>query len=95
MLMSECIRKETKGQTPNKSGSLRRRPLWILTSSQSNQIHALTLDPDIDGSYLAVFSFKEEAEAFLSLLEDDQKSDWRTSHQTVLAKNSEASGRTA
>jgi hypothetical protein len=37
----------------------------------------LTIDPDSDGGFLAVFSFKEEAEAFLSLLEDDQKGDWQ------------------
>ena len=43
---------------------------------------ALTLDPDSDGGFLAVFSFKEEAEAFLNLLEDDQKNDWR-SRQTA------------
>ena len=38
----------------------------------------LTLDPDSDGGYLAVFSFNEEAEAFLSLLEDDRKRGWQS-----------------
>jgi hypothetical protein len=45
-------------------------------------MNVLTLDPDSDGGFLAVFSFKEEAEAFLSLLEDDHKRDWR-SRQTA------------
>jgi hypothetical protein len=83
MLISEYIQKEEKGRTPKKSGSLRRRPLWILTSSQNNQMYTLTLDPDIEGGYLAVFSFKEEAEAFLSLLEGDQKSVWRSRQTTA------------
>src|SRR4051812_22856953 len=78
MLMVERIRKEEKGRMQNKSRSLTRRPLWIIMSYQNNRMDALTLNPDSDGGFLAVFSFKEEAEAFLSLLEDDQKSDWRS-----------------
>ena len=83
MLMTKRIRKEEKRRMQNKGGSLTRRPLWIITSYQNNRMNALTLDPDSDGGFLAVFSFKEEAEAFLSLLEDDQKSDWRSRQTTA------------
>src|SRR5919199_1713175 len=83
VLMTKRIRKEEKGRVQNKSGSLTRRPLWIITSYQNNRMEALTLDPDSDGGFLAVFSFKEEAEAFLSLLGDDQKSDWRSRQTTA------------
>jgi hypothetical protein len=61
----------------SRSRGLSRRPLWILQSYQNNRMDVLTIDPDSDGGFLAVFSFKEEAEAFLSLLEDDQKGDWQ------------------
>ena len=83
MLMTKRIRKEEKGRMQNKGGSLTRRPLWIIISYQNYRMDALTLDPDSDGGFLAVFSFKEEAEAFLSLLEDDQKSDWRSRQTTA------------
>ena len=83
MLMVERIRKEEKGRMQNKSRSLTRRPLWIIMSYQNNRMDALTLNPDSDGGFLAVFSFKEETEAFLSLLEDDQKSDWRSRQTTA------------
>jgi hypothetical protein len=82
MLMSKRIRKEEKGRLQNESRSLTRRPLWIIISYQNSRMDALTLDPESDGGYLAVFSFREEAEAFLSLLEDDQERDWR-SRQTA------------
>ena len=79
MLMSRGIRKEEKGRLQTKRRSLtRRRPLWIIVSYQNSRMDALTLDPDSDGGYLAVFSFKEEADAFLSLLEDCRKRDWRS-----------------
>lgn len=55
-----------------------RRPLWIIQSYQNNRIDVFTIDPYGDGGFLAVFSFKEEAEAFLNLLEDDQKCDWQS-----------------
>jgi hypothetical protein len=61
----------------SRSRGLSRRPLWILQSYQNNRMDVLTIDLDSDGGFLAVFSFKEEAEAFLSLLEDDQKGDWQ------------------
>ena len=83
MLMTKRIRKEEKGRMQNKGGSLTRRPLWIIISYQNYRMDALTLDPDSDGGFLAVFSFKEEAEAFLSLLEDDHKSDWRSRQTTA------------
>jgi len=83
MLMSKHIRQQEKGQMQNKSRSLTRQPLWIITSDQNNRINALTLDPDGDGGVLAVFSFKEEAEDFLNLMEDDQKSDWRSRQTTA------------
>ncbi len=82
VLMTKRIRKEENGLIQNKGRSIARRPLWIIISYQNNRMNVLTLDPDSDGGFLAVFSFKEEAEAFLSLLEDDQKSDWR-SRQTA------------
>jgi hypothetical protein len=82
VLMTKRIRKEENGRIQNKGRSLARRPLWIIISYQSNRMNVLTLDPDSDGGFLAVFSFKEEAEAFLSLLEDDHKRDWR-SRQTA------------
>ena len=82
VLMTKRIRKEENGRIQNKGRSLARRPLWIIISYQNNRMNALTLDPDSDGGFLAVFSFKEEAEAFLSLLEDDHNGDWR-SRQTA------------
>ena len=82
VLMTKRIRKEENGLIQNKGRSIARRPLWIIISYQNNRMNVLTLDPDSDGGFLAVFSFKEEAEAFLSLLEDDHKRDWR-SRQTA------------
>jgi hypothetical protein len=61
-----------------KSRGLSRRPLWVIQSYQNNRMDVFTIDPHDDGGFLAVFSFKEEAEAFLSLLEDDHKSDWHS-----------------
>jgi len=43
----------------------------------------LTIDPDLDGGFLAVFSFEEEAEAFLCLLGDDEKKEGWHSEQTA------------
>ena len=62
----------------SRSRGLSRRPLWIIQSYQNNRMDVFTIDPDNDGGFLAVFSFKEEAEVFLSLLEDHQKSDWHS-----------------
>ena len=63
---------------PNKSSVLGRRPLWILTSYKHNQMNPLTLDPNGDGGFLPVFSFEEEAQAFLELLGEEEKElGWR------------------
>ena len=62
----------------NKSSALGLRPLWILTSYQHNQMEPLTLDPNGDGGFLPVFSFEEEAQAFLQLSGDaEKKREWR------------------
>ncbi len=45
----------------SKRGVLGQRALWILTSYQHNQIEPLTIDPDVDGGFLPIFSFEEEA----------------------------------
>jgi hypothetical protein len=61
-------------QKKSSGGGLRIRPLWIITGHKNNQMEVLTIDPDEDaGSFLAVFSFEEEAQTFLGLLEDDDK----------------------
>jgi hypothetical protein len=43
-------------------------------------MEVLTIDPDVEGSFLAVFSFEEEAEAFLRLLGDGEgnRKGWRS-----------------
>jgi hypothetical protein len=38
----------------------------------------LTIDPDIERSFLAVFSFEEEAEAFLHLSVEGEKKEWQS-----------------
>jgi hypothetical protein len=61
-------------QKKSSGGGLRIRPLWIITSCKNNQMEVLTIDLDDDGgSFLALFSFEEEAQTFLGLLEDDEK----------------------
>ena len=68
------VRKEDKkGRMLNKSRALMRRPLWIITSYQDNRTEVLTIDPDAEGGVLAVFSFEEEAQAFLRLMGDGQE----------------------
>ena len=54
-------------------GLLMRRPLWILACYQNNRMRMLTVDADGDGGFLPVFSFEEEAQTFLALLEDDEQ----------------------
>ena len=69
---------------PIKNSALGRRPLWILTSYQHNQMNPLTLDPDGDGGFLPVFSFEEEAQAFLELLGEEGKgTGWRIRETTA------------
>jgi hypothetical protein len=67
----------------NKSRAITRRPLWIITSYENNRMDAFTLGPDFDGGFLAVFSFEEEAAAFLWLLGDDEKKKGWQSEQTT------------
>jgi hypothetical protein len=63
-------------------GLLRRRsrPLWIISCNQNNRMEVLTIAPDGSGGgggcYVPVFSFKEEAQTFLYLLEDDERRKW-------------------
>ena len=68
-----------------KNSALGRRPLWILTSYQRNQIEPLTLDPDGDGGFLPIFSLEEEAYAFLQLLRDEEGKErgWRIRETTA------------
>ena len=69
---------------PDKSSALGRRPLWIITCYQHNPMEALTIDPYGDGGFLPVFSFEEEAEAFLQLLGDDgNRTGWRSRETTA------------
>ena len=79
------VRKEDKERMPNKSRAVTRRPLWIITSYENNRMEALTIGPDLDGGLLAVFSFEEEAEAFLCLLGDDEKKKegWQSEQTTA------------
>jgi hypothetical protein len=65
----------------SKSRALIRRPLWIITSYQNKRMDVLTIDSYAEGDSLAVFSFEEEAEAFLGLLvdrEENNKKGWRS-----------------
>ena len=57
----------------NKSRAPMRRPLWIITRYYDDRMEALTIDSDVEGCFLAVFSFEEEAEAFLRLLLDGEE----------------------
>jgi hypothetical protein len=72
--------REEKARMPkkkNSSGGLMLRPLWIIASHKNNRMEVLTINPDDDGgSFLAVFSFEEEAQTFLGLLVDDEKKGW-------------------
>ena len=54
---------------PTKSRTLKRRSLWIISSYQNNRMETLTIGPEFDGGFLAAFSYEEEAQAFLWLLE--------------------------
>ena len=74
------VRREDKSgrMLIKKSSALLRRPLWIITSYQNHQMELLTIDADVDGCFLAVFSFEEEAEAFLHLSVDGEKKEWQS-----------------
>lgn len=77
------VRKEDKGRMPEKSRTLTLRPLWIITRYENGQMDALTIGPNPGGGSLAVFSFEEEAEAFLCLLGDDEKKGWQSEQTTA------------
>ena len=73
---------------PNKVFSaLAQGPLWIITCYSNNRLEVLTIDPDGDGGYLPIFSFEEEAQAFLCLSENDQEEKegyrWRSRQTTA------------
>ena len=68
---------------PTKSRTLKRRSLWIITSYQNNRMETLTIGPELDGGFLAAFSYEKEAEAFLWLLGDDEKMKGWQSEQTT------------
>ena len=77
-------REDKKGRMPiKKSSALLRRPLWIITSYQNHQMELLTIDAGVDGCFLAVFSFEEEAEAFLHLSVDGEKKEWQSKQTKV------------
>ncbi len=80
------VQQEKKERMPNRksSKSLARRPLWIITCYRNNRMDILTIDPDGGGGFLPVFSFKEEAQTFLCLFEDDEtKMEWYTRQMTA------------
>ena len=59
-----------------------RGPLWILEGDHNDWPEVFTLDPNSDGGFLPVFSFREEAEAFLHLVVEADggrraSGDWR------------------
>jgi hypothetical protein len=66
-----------------KSGALTVRPLWIITRYEDNRMDALTIGSDLDGGFLALFSYEEEAEAFLLLLGDNEKKRWQSEQTTA------------
>ena len=71
---------------PSKISDLARRPLWIITCYRNNRMEVLTIDPDGNGGgSLPVFSFKEEAQTFLGLSEDEQEEGrrWRSRETTA------------
>jgi hypothetical protein len=66
-------KKGKKVMMPNKISALAQRPLWIIACCRNNRMQVLTIDPDCDGGFLPVFSFKDEADTFVCLWEDDQE----------------------
>ena len=71
---------------PDEIRGLARRPLWIITCYRNNRMDVLTVDPEgDDGGSLPVFSFKEEAQTFLGLSENDQEEGrrWRIRETTA------------
>jgi hypothetical protein len=76
--------REGKGMS-NKSRGLTSRPLYVIANYRSNRTNLLTLDlAGNDGAvgagedfFLPVFSFEEEAQAFLRFFETDVEREWR------------------
>ena len=66
-----------------KSGALTVRPLWIITRYEDNRMDAFTIGSDLDGGFLALFSYEEEAEAFLLLSGDNEKKRWQSEQTTA------------
>ena len=62
-----------------------RRPLWLIAKRDDGRMDVLTLGPEENGEEeaLPVFSYEEEAEAFLCLLKDDEKKKGWQSEQTT------------
>jgi hypothetical protein len=79
------VQKRKKVRMPNTIRGLERRPLWIITCYHNNRMEVLTVDPDGNGDFLPVFSFKEEAQTFLGLSENDQEEGrrWRSRETTA------------
>jgi hypothetical protein len=71
---------------PTKSRALTVRPLWIITRYEDNRMDALTIGSDLDGGFLALFSYEEEAEAFVCFLGDGEKEKGWRSEQTTAAE---------
>jgi len=47
-------------------------------------METLTIGPELDGGFFAAFSYEKEAEAFLLLLEDDEKEKgWQSEQGTA------------
>jgi hypothetical protein len=69
---------------PTKGRTLKRRSLWIISSYQNNRMETLTISPELDGGFLAAFSYEKEAEAFLWLLGDgEKKKGWQSKKTTA------------
>jgi hypothetical protein len=69
---------------PTKSRTLKRRSLWIIISYRNNRKETLTIGPELDGGFLAAFSYEKETEAFLWLLGDDEKMKrWRSEEMSA------------
>jgi len=85
-----CVERESKeeekGRMPTKSRALTRKPLWIITSYENNRMETLTIGPDLGGGFLALFSFEEEAKAFLCLSGDEEKKRGWQSEQTTAGR---------
>ena len=62
---------------------LTQRPLWIISRYENNRMEVFTTGLELDGGFVGVFSFEEEAEAFLWLLGDDEKKKGWHSEQTT------------